>query len=178
MKISLEELELEPLDDADIKYYLPDSKIIVYSDLQNVNNIEDLLPRNNTYFILLYQLESKNSGHWAILSRIDDVIEYFDSYGKPPDYPIKHWAIDQFKNIPHQLSHILDKTNLIVVCNTICFQNMKIKNMSTCGAYAVMRALALVEYGSTLGQFNVLLQELKPPNLTYDELIVGYISQR
>lgn len=180
MKISLEEqeLQLEPLDDSDIRYYLPYAKILVYDELKNVNNIEDLLPHNNMYFILLYQLESKNSGHWAIISRMDDIIEYFESYGKPPDYAITHWATGKFKQAAHQLSHILDKTNLTVVCNTICFQNMKTKNMSTCGAYVVMRALAMLEYNATLGQFNVLLQELKPPNITYDELIVGYINQR
>ena len=56
MLLDEQELQLEPLDDADIKYYLPDAKILVYDELNFFNNIEDLLPRNNTYFILLYQL--------------------------------------------------------------------------------------------------------------------------
>ena len=47
------------MGDDDIKHYLPNAKIISYSDLQSVNRIEDLLPRNNTYFILLYQLDSE-----------------------------------------------------------------------------------------------------------------------
>ena len=79
-KLNKEELKREPMDDSDIRHYLGnESRIISYSDLNNFNTIEEILPRNKTYFILLYQLDSPSSGHWAIITRMNDIIEYADA---------------------------------------------------------------------------------------------------
>lgn len=181
-KLNKEELKREPMDDGDIRHYLGnESRIISYSDLNNFNTIEEILPRNKTYFILLYQLDSPSSGHWAIISRMNDIFEYFCSYGKLPDYPILHWAIDEFKNVPLKLSSLLDHSTLPVVYNSICFQNSKNKQISTCGGFVVFRALTMLEFDATLGKFNMLLQQLKNESEeeeSFDDIVIKYINYR
>ena len=76
------------MGDDDISFYLPDAKILTYSELSNIKKIEDLLPRHKSYFILLYPVQSESSGHWVSLTRYDKTVEYFDCYGKKPDEPL------------------------------------------------------------------------------------------
>ena len=71
------------LSDQDMVRYLGagvEQKIIKYSDLKNYNNIDQLLPNDNDYCIILIESE-KNSGHWCCLTRQKNVITEFDSYG-------------------------------------------------------------------------------------------------
>ena len=49
----------QSMSDDDIRYYLPDAKILTYSELSNIKKIEDLLPRHKSYFILLYPVQSE-----------------------------------------------------------------------------------------------------------------------
>ena len=130
------------MDDTDIKYYLPKATIITYDELSKVKDIEKLLPRHKSYFILLYPVESKTNGHWVCMSRYDKTLEYFDSYGLPPDKPLD-WG--KFKQTPHYLSQLLAKTELRINYNTIDFQNKRDYNISTCGAYSVFRVRTLSE---------------------------------
>ena len=64
--------------DTDTRFYLPDAKILTYSELSNIKKIEDLLPRHKSYFILLYPVQSESSGHWVCLTRFSKMIEYYD----------------------------------------------------------------------------------------------------
>ena len=126
------------MGDDDIRYYLPDAKILTYSELSNIKKIEDLLPRHKSYFILLYPVQSESSGHWVCLTRYSKMIEYFDSYGKKPDEPLT-WG--KYDNVHRRLSELLNNTKLRVDYNNIDFQNNKDVTISTCGAFAVFRVL-------------------------------------
>ena len=66
----------DPLGDNIIRKYLPNSRILKYSQLKNIMNIEELLPNEQSYCIILYESQP-NSGHWTAIMRIDDNIEYF-----------------------------------------------------------------------------------------------------
>ena len=72
------DVKYQSMSDDDIRYYLPDAKILIYrySELSNVKKIEDLLPRHKSYFILLYPVQSTSSGHWVCLTRFAKMIEY------------------------------------------------------------------------------------------------------
>ena len=76
------------MGDDDIRYYLPKATIITYDELSNCKQIEDLLPKHKSYFILLYPVQSVSSGHWISVTRFDKTIEYCDSYGEKPDAPL------------------------------------------------------------------------------------------
>ena len=178
MKKNILNLEFEPMDDGDIKFYLPDARLILYEDLtpEKVSSLSnDLLWKNGSYFILLYPVESKYSGHWTCLCRFNDTIEYFCSYGYKPDYPLK-WSKTKLR--PYLLPLLEKEKN--VVYNTIDFQNKKIKQMATCGAYCVFRVLTMLELNLDLKGNNLLLQQLKKdnPTMSYDEIVVQYINKR
>jgi hypothetical protein len=84
-----------PLTDADIKKYLPGCPIIKYSELSKYSTLFDLLPDIHSYCIILYE-DSVNTGHWTQVCRPEDgVAAYFDSYGGPPDAPLKWTARDR-----------------------------------------------------------------------------------
>ena len=72
----------KPLTDADIESHTGVSadKIVKYSDLKNYKKIEDLLPSDKSFKIILIE-DKYNSGHWVVVMRYGKTIEYFNSYG-------------------------------------------------------------------------------------------------
>ena len=165
------------MDDSDMRFYLPDVKILTYSELSNVKKIEDLLPRHKSYFILLYPVKSESDGHWVSLTRFDKNVEYCDSYGGKPDFPLT-WG--KYNNVHRRLSELLNNTKLRVTYNTIDFQNNKDVTISTCGAFAVFRILTLIEMDTDLEKNNIILKTLKETNedKSYDDIVVEFINKR
>ena len=84
----MKQIKYESMDDMDFKHYLPDSRLMMYKELKGIDEIEKLLPSHNSYFILLYPTISETNGHWVVLTRYNDIIEYLDSYGFLPDFPL------------------------------------------------------------------------------------------
>ena len=84
-----------PLTDADIKRFLPEALIIKYSELSKYSTLFDLLPDIHSYCFILYE-DSVNRGHWVQVCRPEDCVAvYFDSYGGPPDAPLKWTSRDR-----------------------------------------------------------------------------------
>ena len=165
------------MDDSDIRFYLPDAKILTYNELTNIKKIEDLLPRHKSYFILLYPVQSESSGHWVCLTRYDKTVEYFDSYGLKPDVPLT-WG--KYNDVHRRLSELLNNTKLRVDYNNIDFQNNKDFTISTCGSYVVFRILTMIEMNADLEKNNIILKTLKETNedKSYDDIVVEFINKR
>ena len=165
------------MDDTDIKHYLPRAKILTYNQLAKVKDIEKLLPHHKSFFILLYPVTDTNSGHWVCMTRYDKTLEYFDSYGLPPDKPLE-WG--KFKQTTRYLSQLLAKQKLRINYNTIDFQNKRDYAISTCGAFCVFRILTLTEMNLNLEKNNVMLKTLKEANeeKSYDDIVVEFINKR
>ena len=84
------------LSDTDLRKLLgTDLKIVKYSDLANVQDLDALLPQPQDYCIVLYE-EMPNAGHWTGLLKYDDRYEHFDSYGVAPDKELP--SLDQSQN--------------------------------------------------------------------------------
>ena len=164
------------MDDGDIIHYLPSARLMMYKELKGIDDIEILLPSHNSYFILLYPTISETNGHWVVLTRFNDVIEYTDSYGLLPDIPLKWYH----EKIEPYLTNLLNKTKLQVVYNSIPFQDKKDAQMATCGAYTVFRVLTMLELKANLEQNNALLKKLKKDSngKSYDDIVVEYINYR
>ena len=172
----MKQIKYESMDDGDIKHYLPDARLMMYKELKGIDDIEILLPTNKSYFILLYPTVSETNGHWVVLTRFNDVIEYLDSYGNEPDFPLTWYN----KQIDPYLTNLLNKTKLQVVYNSIPFQDNKDAKMATCGAYTVFRVLTVLELNANLEQNHALLKKLKKDsnNKSYDDIVVQYINYR
>ena len=151
-------IKYHPMDDKDIRHYLPNARIMTYNELSEIENITDILPKHKSYVILLYPVTSETDGHWVCLTRYRRTIEYVDSYGKKPDEPLS-WG--KYKSTPRYLSKLLDKTNLRVVYNEIDFQSKRDYTITTCGAFAVFRILTMIEMNAHLERNNTILKTLK-----------------
>lgn len=174
-----------PLGDDDIKYYLPNANIIKYSDLKNYNNIEELLPNNKSYAVILFENEP-NKGHWTCISRYKDkkkgdLIEFFDSLADngEPDSQLK-WNSKNTNKMLGQgnqlLKPLLLKSDLPVIYNKFKFQsegNKKDGNsINTCGRHVVLRIKNLLDCNRNLEEyFNFLNTIKKDSKNTFDEIV-------
>jgi hypothetical protein len=70
----------EPMTNFDLEKYLSvqPSDIIKYSELSNYKQIEDLLPKDGDFKVLLIE-DKYNSGHFVGLFRFGKTLEYFNS---------------------------------------------------------------------------------------------------
>lgn len=133
------ELENDPIDNFQISNYdISMSKVLLYKDLANFDTIEGLFG-NEIMIFLLYQPLQGLMGHWVLLSKFGNTIEYFCSYGNKPDYPITHWYKDgQHLFLGELLSN---RKDLYIVYNAFRFQKQS-SDISTCGRWCVFRARA------------------------------------
>ena len=113
------------LGDDDIKKELPDAKIMDYEGLKQYNNIDELLPENGRYVIILYE-HQQNSGHWVALARQNDRIFFFCSYGVKIDGQLKWVDYNTRKelgsDIPH-LTHLVDNSPYDIYYNDVAYQS-------------------------------------------------------
>lgn len=183
-KEQLKKIEKDPLDDTTIKEYLGQNvPVIAYDELQKYNTIEDLLPQDKSYCILLY-LENKNMGHWIALLRYnnngEDTFEYFDPYGKHIDEPLSWVGAGVRKelniNRPY-LSDLLKQSNLKKIWNHKDFQKED-KNIATCGRHCINRVLTNKKADLNLKKYTRFMKTLKETTkLTYDQLVSELIDK-
>jgi hypothetical protein len=121
--------------------YLVDNKanLEVYPNIHKYRTIEQLMgPRKAC--ILLYEWK-KDYGHWTCVFQRGDTIEFFDSYGEPPD--------EELENVPKHFAHVANedhdylmelirKSGKKSVYNNFDFQK-ETKGMSTCGRHVCVR---------------------------------------
>ena len=189
-KVIEKEIIASALGDDDIKKYLPDAKILKYSDLNKYNNIEELLPNNKSYVVILYE-NQKNKGHWVCLMRYKDkkrgdLIEFFDSLaddGKP-DSQLK-WVSSETNKLLGQgkpiLTELLNKSDLPVIYNKFKFQsegNKKDGNLiNTCGKHCVFRIVNLLNDNRNLEDYYKLMAKAqKQSKNTFDEIVAHLCS--
>jgi hypothetical protein len=135
--------------------------IIKYSELANYNNIEELLPNDKDYKIILVETK-RNSGHWTAVIRNKNVIEYFDSYGIRPDGEFRFISMIMQKLLgesKHFLSKLLKDTKLKVEWNNIEFQQDG-SNVCTCGRW-VSLFLKMSLMGYSLNAFQEFMKKNK-----------------
>lgn len=185
-KLNLIEKMKEPLTNTDLEVFLGKSvqdHIVKYSELSNYNRINDLLPTNKSYKILL--IETKlNSGHWVCITRLNNVIEVFNSYGCKP-------SRNDFCYVPKLTNLLLGQTepflnNLLnkaitekefkIVYNKVKFQKVS-NNINTCGRWCVLRILMMLNHDMDLQAFiNFVNTSAKEKQFTSDELVTYIIS--
>jgi len=184
------ELIVSPLGDDDIKHFLPNARIMKYTELNNYNNLEELLPKNKTFVIILYE-NQPNKGHWTALLRYKDkqrgdTVEFFDSLADngEPDAPLK-WNSAKTNKLLGQgqpiLTYLLNKSNLPVVYNKLKFQSDGNKkdgnNINTCGRHCVFRIITMLGNNYNLEQYQKLMKEIKEESRnTYDEIVSHLIQ--
>lgn len=169
------------LTDGDLKRYLGDvdSKIIKYSELADFASVNELLPRDRDFKVLLIE-DSPNKGHWAVLLRYGKTIEYFDSYGKKPDYhkamfgKLRNLALGQHEDYLTDL--IKRSKGFKVVYNTTHFQKVK-QGINTCGRWILLRIITMRDMQMDLLEFQKMVKAThQATGLPLDALVSIWIN--
>ena len=164
----------------DILSYLPNCKIIEYNDLADYNEITDLLNKPIDYVIILIETTADNVGHWVALTKYNNTIESFNSYGEAPDFQ-KNNFISKAKNIEfgqteNYLSNLLVNSNFNIVYNKLQLQKYS-NGSTTCGRWVVFRILCLLKDNMDLKKFLKFMIDLKQKfkKMSYDEIVCELI---
>lgn len=138
--------------------------IIKYSLLDEYKTIEDLLPTDGSFKIILIE-DKYNSGHWVAVFRRGKTIEYFNSYGAKWDTDWKfinrmvRLILDQNTNELTRLMDQATKDGWKVVWNKRKFQKMG-NHIQTCGRWVTMR-IETFKMGYDLAQFDKMITRFK-----------------
>lgn len=130
----IDDLHSESFSEANIKKVV-DCDIVVYEDLVNYNDIDDLLGPHQCC-VLLYQ-QKQTYGHWVCLSRRGNIVEFFDSYGGKPDSQLKFAKYNKHNDQPY-LSQMLYESPYEIRYNPYKLQSEK-NDMNTCGRWVTLR---------------------------------------
>ena len=164
------------MTDQDIENYLPNCKIIEYNDLADYNEITDLLTKPIDYVIILIETTADNVGHWVTVLLYGNTIEFFNSYGKAPDVQ-KNTLISKknnikFNQIENYLTNLLVKSNFNIIYNKLKLQKYS-NGSTTCGRWATLRILCLLNHNMDLKRFLEFIIDLKNKSkkMSYDEIV-------
>ena len=160
-----------PLSDGMVRQALgPDTKIIKYSELKQYNNIRDIIPNVNDFFICLLE-EEPSSGHWTCCMNLKDGMYYFNSYGKKYDTDLSvipmciRRILGQDKR---EFARLLDGE--LMDWNKTNFQGDK---SMVCGRYCCLVITMCCMMGYSAEDFQQFLIDKKKElnTKTYDELV-------
>ncbi len=148
-----------PLSNVDLEEMMENkAKIVLYSQLRKYHNITDLLHPFNCTFILYEQ--RPGYGHWCVLIKHKDWIEFFDPYAYFIDDQLQ-WTSPEERvklkmNYPYLTKLLLTAPkHYSIIYNEHPFQKFG-KGISTCGRHCVLRGtfknLTLEEYVKMFGK--------------------------
>jgi hypothetical protein len=175
-KEEIKEVIEDPIDDSEIREYLPDAKILTYKELSKYRNINELLPDNKDYAIILY-LDEPNKGHWTALLKYNNTFEMFDPYGlKELDEELKWVPCPQRIKLGVAIPYMTRLFNTIKkpqkgILSTFEYQDEK-SSVASCGRHCVYRILKLMQDDMDIEQYYNHMKDLrKKYNLTYDQIV-------
>lgn len=116
-----------------------DTRVLIYHDLLNYDNIDDALGDNDA-MVVLYE-QKNNFGHWCAVYLEDGILYFFDPYGIFPDEQLEE--IDEKFRLKsgqdyHYLSTLMALSPYEVDYNDYQFQNA-VPGINTCGRWCVSR---------------------------------------
>ena len=176
IKNNLKEVEAYPLSDALIRKYLPQSRILKYSQFKNFKSLDQIIPNNKDYVIILYET-SPNSGHWCCIMNFNNNYEYFDAYGKEPSQPLT-WNKPEINMMLGQskpyLDYLINSNNKDTFYNDIEYQSTK-DDINTCGRHCIFRILCMIKKDFNLKQYYKFMKQLKNKSNEQYDIIVSYM---
>ena len=154
---------------------IPNSKLMIYKDIHKYSSIDELFGDYDGIFIL-YET-SPNVGHWTLLFRIGDKIEFYDSYNHKPDEQFE-FIDDHIKNTRNMNYPYLVSLLLKYVENggEVHYNEFKLQaeggNIATCGRHCLIR---LMWRGLPIKQYYHLLKDLKEEMgyKSFDEVVLA-----
>jgi len=151
------------------------NKIMKYSELENYNTIDELIPNKDDFRILLLESQPR-VGHWCCLIRKGDTLEFFDSYGKTHKGELKYIPkmINKMLNQPDDYLTRIMKSSKKPIFSTLKLQNEN-PEVCTCGRHVISRILC-GKAGYNLNDYEELInRECENREMPPDILICHWI---
>ena len=129
--------EKSPFSNFDISKVI-DCNLIRYEQLADYKTIDEIF-RNDACIIL--QQQTRSYGHWVILTRHHNLIEYFCSYGSYPDELFDKFAYQKKycdKYLSILLANYLAKGSGVLRYSPYRLQKSSLRTQ-TCGRWCAMR---------------------------------------
>ncbi len=188
--ISNEEIKrriTEMISDDDIEKYLGKeghNNIIKYNQLKNYNSIDKLLPKINSYKIILIESQ-QNTGHWILILKYKNkdkktIIEYYNSYGMKPEADLNYIGSTMNKMLGNgrdDLNILLDDAKnkgYEVIYNKKRFQSSN-KKVNTCGRWVLNRIIMATKFKMDLYEYIDFIEELKDKYDTEADIVVAML---
>ena len=174
--MSIKKVRQYPLGDDDIRKLLGnDIKIWNYPQLKGLSDVREMFDEKGRA-ILLFPNISPTAGHWTCLINKPDHIEFFDSYGDPPDTEqrggMSKKRLEQLDIERPDLTRLLRASGKPVYYNRHPFQSSA-PSMASCGRHCVVRLLyapySLDKYGSIIKKSGMSADDFVS-GLTYDKI--------
>jgi len=174
----IEKTNEHAMGEDDIRDFFPKAKIIRYTNLKKYKSLKELLPKKNDYAFILYQ-NSEYEGHWTLIIRHGNYIEYYDSYGNKIDEPLNWISKEQNNKLGiHEpyLSNLIKGAGLPLYYNDKKFQDEN-NEINTCGRHAIMRLMSIMENKTDIGRYKDMMEHLKKKlKVSYDDIVSGFIN--
>jgi len=170
------------ISDDDLRRYFGEdigTHIIKYSELSNYETIEDLLPHDKAFKIILFE-NDMNTGHWILLMRYGRTIEFFNSYGLRPNADfafvskIKNFFLGQSPDLLKTLLDDAKQRGYDVVYNKRKFQVMK-KGINTCGRWIILRIILMTSLNQDLQGFIHFIDHLTEKYEYTPDILVSHL---
>jgi len=154
------------------------AKLLVYDELVNYKNINDLLePYGAVIILYVYEINNNSEiGHWTCLfmNPSTKIVEFFDSYGYKPDEERKFIPKNIWKNfyLSNILNTISKNKEVLIEYNQYDYQGRSYKDVATCGRWVGMRILLK---HLTNKEFAKLFYS---PNKIENNLLISFITYK
>jgi len=113
-----------------------DTLLMVYTDLYKFDDLKVLFDSYDK-IIILYLLQSKNSGHWICLFKNKEGYNLFDSFGAPADFILDLLTKKQRNELNQKTDYLYKLCKKYdIKHNKIIYQN---KNTNVCGCFVSHR---------------------------------------
>jgi len=123
------------LSDTDLKQLVPNMNIVVYNNISQYSNIDEVL--NGKPTIILFEMVENNAGHWCTLFKEKGTVYFFDSYGVDIEQQKKYMSKRMLKKANY-LSILLKRCPYKLDVNRTKYQEMK-PGTNSCGRWCVIR---------------------------------------
>lgn len=150
------------VSDEDFNQFFTDApqKLLKYSKLADIQDIDQLLPEEQDYRIILTESQ-KNSGHWCAITRKNGVYTWFDSYGEKPDKELSFIPAVMNKMLGQDKKHLSRILKTIREPNQIYYNETKYQKLrdgiNTCGRWCIC-FLLLHHIGYDLKEFKEFIK--------------------
>ena len=173
------------ITDLDLKRYFPETNqpndnVIKYSELANVQSLDEILPHDKSWKIILLEQEL-NKGHWMMICRYGNTYCEFDSYGKRIDEELKF--VDKIQKIllGQNRKYITELLNKLPKKTKKIWNKKKLQKITnasaTCGRWCILFVICMRDYGFDLKEFQQFIDKWsKELNLTPDELVSHWVK--